>query len=207
MVRFLTFLAILISSAIFAQEGKFEQGMGKALVNWKEGKIMEASAIFERIASAEKTQWLPDYYVALINCTEAFNPLNKEQVTVLIDKAQLALESAKIKNNKSEEINILQALIYTVTLIQDPINNSIKYSPLVMTEYQKALAINPNNPRAVFGKAEFELGSAKWTGIDTKPLCAEIYRSLELFTNFKPESSFHPKWGFERAKQVAATCK
>ncbi|AMA48822.1 MULTISPECIES: hypothetical protein [Flavobacterium] len=207
MVRLLTFLAFIISSVIFGQEGKYEQTMGKALAIWKEGKTMEASAIFERIAFAEKKEWLPDYYIALINCTEAFNPINKEKSTDLINKAQTALESAKNKSLKNDEINVLQALIYLVTLVQDPMNNSIKYSPLIMTEYQTALIINPNNPRAVFGKAEFELGGAKWTGVDTKPLCEEINRSLELFANFKPESPLHPKWGFERAKQVATTCK
>ncbi|WP_258929297.1 hypothetical protein [Flavobacterium davisii] len=133
--------------------------------------------------------------------------MNKEKVAALIDKAQIALEGAKLKSSKNDEINVLQALIYTVTLIQDPMNNSVKYAPLIMTEYQNALAINPNNPRAVFGKANFELGGAKWTGADTKPLCIEINRSLELFANFKPESPLHPKWGAERAKQIAVTCK
>lgn len=207
MVRLITTAVLLFCSAIFGQQAKFEEGMGKAFGIWKEGKSTEASALFERIASAEKTQWLPDYYVALVNCTEAFNPANKEKASALIEKAQSALDNAKAKSSNNSEICVLQALIYTAILVQDPMTNGMKYSPLAMQEYQKALAINPNNPRAVFGKAEFELGGAKWTGADTKPLCAEINRSLELFANFKPESPLHPKWGLDRAKQVASTCK
>ena len=45
---------LFISSLLTAQT-KFEQGMGKAFQLWDEGKNTEASAMFERIAAAEKT--------------------------------------------------------------------------------------------------------------------------------------------------------
>lgn len=207
MIRLITTALLLVCSAVFGQQGKFEEGMGKAFGIWKEGKPTEASALFERIASAEKTNWLPDYYVALINCTEAFNPANKEKSTSLIEKAQTALNGAMVKSQNNAEINVLQAMIYTATLVQDPMTNGMKYSMLANTEYAKAKAIAPNNPRVVFCSAEFALGGAKWTGADTKPICAEVVRSIELFNNFKPESPFHPKWGLERAQQTAANCK
>ena len=59
----------------------------------------------------------------------------------------------------------------------------------------------------MFGKAEFEIGGAKYFGTDTKPLCAQIEKSIELFVNFKPESPFHPTWGLERAQQALKECK
>lgn len=206
MVRLITTAVLLFCSAVFGQ-GKFEEGMGNALGMWKSGQATEASALFERIASVEKNNWLPNYYVAMINTVEAFKPENREKATALIEKGQNALNMAKLVSPNNDEISVMQALIYTAILVQDPMTNGMKYSPLAMAEYEKALAINPNNPRAVFGKAEFELSGAKWTGADTKPLCTEINRSLELFANFKPESPFHPKWGLERAQQVAANCK
>ncbi len=64
-------IALCISSLLSAQ-GQFEQGMGKAFQTWREGKHSEASAQFERIASAEKSSWLPNYYVAFVNTTQAF---------------------------------------------------------------------------------------------------------------------------------------
>lgn len=206
MVRLITTAVLLFCSAVFGQ-GQFEQGMGKAFGMWKSGQATEASALFERIASVEKKSWLPNYYVAMINAVEAFKPENREKAMSLIEKGQNALNNAKLVSPNNDEINVMQALIYTAILVQDPMTNGMKYSPLAMTEYHKALAINPKNPRAVFGKAEFELGSAKWTGADTKPLCAEINRSLELFTNFKPESPFHPNWGLDRAQEALTSCK
>jgi hypothetical protein len=206
MVRLITTAVLLFCSAVFGQ-AKFEEGMGKALGMWKSGQATEASALFERIASVEKANWLPNYYVAMINTVEAFKPENREKATSLIEKGQNALNNAKLVSPTNAEINVMQALIYTAILVQDPMSNGMKYSPLAMAEYGKALAIDSKNPRAVFGKAEFELGGAKWSGADTKPICAEINRSLELFANFKPETQFHPNWGLDRAQQAAANCK
>lgn len=206
MKTIITAVAFLITSLVSAQ-GQFEQGMGKAFGLWGEGKSTEASALFERIASAEKNNWLPNYYVALVNTTDSFDPKNKANVPALLDKAQKALDEAATISLDNPEIMVVQAMIYTAWLVQDPMTNGMKYSALAMKEYEKALAIAPNNPRAVFGKAEFEIGGAKYWGTDTKPMCEQIAKSIELFANFKPESAFHPKWGMERAQETLKTCK
>ena len=198
--------ALLISSLLTAQTS-FEQGMGKSLGLWGEGKAQEASALMERIAAAEKSNWLPNYYVALINTTEAFNPANKEKVPAMIIKAQDAIDNATLISPNNDEIMVVQAMLYTVILIQDPMTNGVKYTGLVMEQYGKALAINPNNPRAVFSKAEFEIGGAKYWGTDIKPMCAQIEKSIGLFTNFKPETPFSPKWGLDRAQEALKACK
>ena len=71
MKKIITTIALFVVAISFAQ-GQFEQGMGKAFQLWGEGKNTEASAMFERIAAAEKTSWLPNYYVALVNTTASF---------------------------------------------------------------------------------------------------------------------------------------
>lgn len=206
MKTIITVIAFIITNLVSAQ-GQFEQGMGKAFGLWGEGKSADASAMFERIASAEKSNWLPNYYVALVNTTDAFDPKNKANIPALLDKAQRALDDAAIISSDNAEIMVLQALIYTAWLVQDPMTNGMKYSALAMKEYEKALAIAPNNPRAVFGKAEFEMGGAKYWGTDTKPMCEQVAKSIELFASFKPESEFHPKWGLDRAQEILKTCK
>jgi hypothetical protein len=100
----------------------------------------------------------------------------------------------------------LQALINTAWIVADPMTNGMKLSGKTMEIYAKAEALDPNNPRAVFGKADFAINGAKWTGVDTKPLCKEVERSIGLFENFKPAMPFAPNWGLERAKQTLANC-
>ncbi len=205
MTRLFTMLVLFITSLVTAQS-PYDQGMQKAFKLWEEGKDMEASAIFERIASAEKNNWLPNYYVALVNTTQSFLTKDKEKINALLTKAQTAQDNALMIAPDEPELLVMQAMIYTAYIVFDPMNNGMKLSPKVNEMYAKAQALAPNNPRAVFCKAEFDMGGAKYFGSDTKPICAEIQRSIELFRNFKPASVYHPKWGQDRAEQMLAEC-
>ncbi|OUD36714.1 hypothetical protein [Flavobacterium sp. FPG59] len=206
MSKIIVTIVLFISSYISAQ-GQFEQGMGKALQLWGEGKSTEASALFERIAAAEKSSWLPNYYVALVNTNAAFGTKDKEQVSLLLDKAQKALDVEMDKNPNNAELLVVQAMIHTAWIAFDPMTNGQKLAGPVMELYAKANAIAPENPRVVFCKAEFEIGGAKFWGTDTKPMCAQIEKAIGLFATFKPETVFSPSWGLERAQMAQKNCK
>ena len=202
----ITILAFLLVQWLTAQ-ATFEQGMGKALQLWNEGKPTEATALLERIAAAEKTSWLPNYYVALIQTTEAFDPKNRDKVNALLTQAQRALDVEMAKAPDNVELIILQALVHTAWIAYDPMTNGMRLSPTVVGLYNKALALAPNNPRAVFGKAEFEIGGAQWTGADVKALCKDVERAVVLFEAEVPAMPFAPRWGADRAKKQLAACK
>lgn len=206
MKTIITAFVFFICSLMSAQT-QFEQGMGKAMQLWGSGKSTEAIATFERIASVEKTNWLPNYYIAFIGTINTFQTKDKAAATALINRSQQAIDDATAISPNNPEIMVVQAMLYTAILVQDPMNNGQKYSALAIEQYNKALAIDPNNPRAIFSKAEFEIGSAKYWGTDTKPMCAAIAKSIELFANFKPESQFHPNWGADRAQEKLKECK
>ena len=206
MTKIIVAIVLFISSLVSAQ-GKFDQGMGKAFQLWGEGKNTEASAMFERLAAAEQTSWLPNYYVALVNTTTAFETKDLAQIDLLLTKAQNALDVELIKNSNNAELLVIQAMIHTAWIAFDPMTNGQKLSGKVMELYSKAQAIAPENPRVIFEKAEFEIGSAKFWGKDTKPLCAQIEKAIGLFATFKPETPFSPRWGLERAQEVLKNCK
>ncbi len=206
MTKIIVAIVLFISSLVSAQ-GQFEQGMGKAFQLWGEGKNTEASAMFERIAAAEKTSWLPNYYVALVNTTTAFGTKDKEQIDLLLTKSQNALDVELIKTPNNAELLVMQAMIHTAWIVYDPMTNGQKLSGTVMELYGKAEAIAPENPRVIIGKAEFEIGGAKFWGTDIKPICAQIEKAIGLFATFKPETPFSPKWGLERAQEALKNCK
>lgn len=199
-------LLVLVSSLVNAQ-GQFEQGMGKAMKLWSENKNDEASAMFERIALAEKNSWLPNYYIAAVNTFATFGMTDKVKLESMLNKSQSAIEIELAKNPSNDELLVMQAMIHTAWVAYDPMTNGMKLSSKVMDAYSKAIVINPNNPRAVFGKADFGIGGAKWTGANVKELCKDVERSIELFKKFKPETPFSPKWGMERALQTFENCK
>jgi hypothetical protein len=205
MTRIITAITFFICTMLTAQT-QYEQGMGKALGLWKEGKSNEASALFERIASAEKDNYLPNYYVALINTTEAFDPANKDKITSLLAKANAALDVELAKEPNNVELLVVQAMAKTALLASDPMTYGMTLSPKISGIYMKAYMLAPENPRVALCKAEFDLGGAKWTGADVKEICSRVEKSIDLFAKFKPETPFSPSWGLDRAQETLKNC-
>lgn len=206
MKKTITITLLLIATLATAQD-RYTKGMQKGFELWIAGNNGEASNLFERIAMAEPDKWLPYYYVATVNTFAAFGQLDKEQHAQQLEKAQEAIDIAKAISPNNAEIMVIQAMIHTAWVVSDGAAYGMTLSPKVTALYAKAMLIDSENPRVVFSKTEWGMGSAKYFKQDLTPFCKEIERSLELFNNFKPESDLHPNWGKERAVEVAATCK
>lgn len=206
MTKLITIIAMFVASIVSAQT-QFDQGMKKALQTWKNGNSTEALVQFEKIASVEKTNWLPNYYIALINTTQAFGEQDKTKMLSLIESAQKAQDFCNDLAMDNPEVLVMQSMIHTASIVYDPMTNGQKLSGDVMYILNKAYKIAPENPRVVFQKASFEIGMAQYFGQDTKPMCAQIEKAIELFATFKPETALHPSWGLERAQAEFEKCK
>ena len=206
MTKLITIIAMFVASIVSAQT-QFDQGMKKALQTWKDGNSKEALVQFEKIASVEKTNWLPNYYIVLINTTQAFEEKDKTKMESLLNAAQKAQDVCNELAMDNPEVLVLQAMIHTAWIVYDPMINGQRLSGDVMYILNKANKIAPENPRVVFQKASFEIGLAQYFGQDTKPMCAQIEKSIELFATFKPESAFHPSWGLDRAQEAVKASK
>lgn len=169
MTKLITIIAMFVASIVSAQT-QFDQGMKKALQTWKNGNSTEALVQFEKIASVEKTNWLPNYYIALINTTQAFGEQDKTKMLSLIESAQKAQDFCNDLAMDNPEVLVMQAMIHTASIVYDPMTNGQKLSGDVMYILNKAYKIAPENPRVVFQKASFEIGMAQYFGQDTKPM-------------------------------------
>lgn len=206
MYKLIIILVLFITSLANAQ-AQFESGMKKAFELWGTNAI-EASQLFERIAAAETDNWLPAYYAAQTLIIDAFSKLNdSDALETQLSKAQNFLNDATAISKENPEIMVMQAMLYTVYVASDGATYGMTLSGKILALYAQAGQIDPTNPRVVFNKAEWEMGSARYFGQDTKPFCKEIERSLELFANFKPETEFHPNWGGERAAETMKACQ
>jgi len=197
-------LALLISNIIGAQSN-YEQGMKKAFELWGSNPT-EAANLFERIANAESENWLPAYYAAHVKVGQAFMEKDKDKLSALLESAQGLVNDASAISKNNPEIMVIQALVHTAWIASDGMVYGPTLSPKVATIYGQALQLAPDNPRVLFSKAEWDMGSARFFGQDTTPYCKDVERALELFATFKPETPFHPNWGKERAEQVLDAC-
>ncbi|WP_191859048.1 tetratricopeptide repeat protein [Hanstruepera ponticola] len=203
----LLFIAFALFFVNVQSQNQYEKGMSKAFELWGSGDMTAAEQLFERIAKAEKDAWLPYYYVAQINSLKSWEEKDINVLKAQLDKAQEYIDVAKSISPNNPEIMVLQAHIYTNWVAFDGATYGMKYGGVVAEIYNKALGLAPKNPRVVYNKAEWDMGSARYFGKDTAPYCEDIKKSIELFDSFEPETKFSPNWGRERAEQVLAECK
>ena len=206
MARLLTLICVVFLSITSAQSN-YEKGMQKAFELWKADKTDDAQNLFERIANAEKDEWLPHYYIAQINSLKSWNVTDENVLKAQLDKAQEHLDVAMRISENNPELMVMQAQVLTNWVAFDGRTYGMKYAAKVSELYAKAKAISPNNPRAAFGAADWEMNSAKYFGQDTAPYCKAIAQSVTLFDSFKPESNLHPNWGKARALEVSKQCE
>lgn len=197
---------VILATKLQAQTN-YEKGMEKAFALWEASPI-KASQLFERIAAAEPENWLPPYYAAETLILDGFTKLNdKNALEEQLKQAQSFLNDATAISKDNPEIMVIQALLHTVYVASDGATYGMTLSGKIMTLYNQAEKLAPNNPRVVLNKAEWEMGSARYFGQDIQPFCKDVERSLELFATFKPESKFYPSWGKERAEEILKECK
>lgn len=200
------FILLLAISAITNAQDQYTKGMEKAMQLWSEEKIVEASNLFERIAVAEDDNWIPYFYVAVVNTTASFGEKEEKKLSQQLEKSKEFIDIAKRLSPNNPEILIQEVMINTAWISFDGATYGMTLSPKNAKLYNQALQLAPENPRVILSKAEWDMGSARYFGKDVTPYCKDIERALELFATFKSDIPFYPSWGKERAEEVLANC-
>lgn len=199
-------LSLLTITTLTAQD-QYTKGMSKALSLWGEGKIVEASNLFERIAMAEEDNWIPYYYIAQVNTVASFAEKDEQKLTQQLEKAKEFVDIAKRISPDNPELLVQEAMINTAWMAFDGATYGPMLSGKNMQLYNQALQLAPENPRVVYSKASWDMGTARYFGKDTSPYCKDVERALELFATFENDTPFYPSWGEDQAKRELEQCK
>lgn len=199
------FLFLSIVGTSFAQ-GQYEAGMGKAFGLWTENKPVDASAMFERIAQAEKENWIPYYYAATTLITASFESKDPVKTDEMLKKAKTFLEKANELSPNNSEIRTLEGLLYTGYVAMDPATFGMQFSGKIMALHSEAIELNPKNPRAQLNKIEYEIGSARFFGTELSTFCDDIKATQPLFDNQEESEAFYPNFGEDRIEQLLKEC-
>ncbi|RYY46102.1 MAG: hypothetical protein EOO06_15260 [Chitinophagaceae bacterium] len=204
--------ACLFSLAIFAQSEKYAAAMkdnitaiGPAFKNPSE--LLALANKFERIALAEKNQWLPFYYAAYCEVNYAFMQEDNSKVDGLADKATELIKQADALQPKNSEVSCIKSMIASSQLMVNPMQRYMEYGQLSQQHLEAAMKQDPNNPRP-----EMLIGQGlKYTpeqfGGGCGPASAKLEASMKKFETFKPASELHPNWGKEYTQQLIDECK
>lgn len=207
MIRLITVLIIYLVSLVSFSQTKFDKSMQQAFQLMQENKLSEAANLFERIGNAEPNNWLPYYNVALLKTRTTFSMKDTDKVEAQLKEATEFIEKAAAISPDNSEIYVVKALINVAKIASNPMVYGASLSGETATLYQKAIELDPTNPRAHSGLAEFEMGGARFFKQDLTPFCKKLQASLALYDSFKPASKLHPNWGKERVLEVLKSCK
>ncbi|MEO6582947.1 MAG: hypothetical protein ABIO05_01410 [Ferruginibacter sp.] len=205
----LVMLAIMATSS-FAQSGKFKQAMETNIAALDAANspadLQSAAASFERIANAEKTQWLPYYYAAIANIWRGFAAPNEEKDAIATQAEELLAKAEALETNNAE-IYIAKNMTATIHMIVDPQTRWQTYGGKGAQDLAMAKKIDVNNPRIYYleGQGIFGMPAQFGGGKDkAKPL---FEKSLALFETYKPVNDLYPNWGKKNAAGMLEQCK
>ena len=208
MKKFLSLIvASLVVTAAFAQSEKYVKAM-EALVPAVDTThsidgLTDLANSFERIANAEKTQWLPYYYAALCHISKAnmyYSTQEVDKIDPLMDIAEPLLKKAEELEKDNSEVFCLRKMFSTGKMMADPMSRYMTYKSLADAALETAKKLNPENPRVYLleGIDKYytpeQYGGSKEEG---KTLFQEAAKKMETF---KPASSIHPSWGASQIK-------
>jgi tetratricopeptide (TPR) repeat protein len=203
-------LSILISVGAMANDKYTDQMMKNIEVVYKaqsSEELQNAVNVFERIGNAEKTKWEPFYYGSFGNVMLATREKDASKKDGYLDLAKTMLDKASAINPNESEIVALEGFIHMIRVTVDAAARGQQYSMLSMQAFGKALAMNPNNPRALSLMAQMQYGTAQFFKSSTAEACETLAKSLALFDSAKSDNPLAPMWGKGMAENMKVQCK
>jgi hypothetical protein len=89
----------------------------------------------------------------------------------------------------------------------DPAARGQQYSGMAFQLYNKAISMNPENPRALAFLAQMQMGVAKFMNSPTTDACNTNRKAIEKFASFKSDNPIAPQWGKVMTEGLTKQCQ
>ena len=203
-------LCVVTYSATMLYAEKYESAMGAAIQQLYAAnnleEYVEVASLFERIGTAEKSEWLPYYYASLGYVWASHQVNDPLAIDKQLDKAQQLIDQASILSSDNDEIITVQGYIYMMKVVVDPASRGPEYSGLAMQQFGRATGMNPSNPRALLLLGRMQMGTDQFFDNDLSQSCGMISKAASMFEEQVLQTSIHPSWGKEMAQMFVAEC-
>jgi len=195
---FLILLALLTLPAM-SQGKKYKKAMSSAIEKMHKASDasgeMELVPSFEDLAQSYPDQWLPSYHASRILVSSSFEDSDADKSDALLDRAKKWLNRTMELAPEESEVHVLESLYYIGMMSVDPMTRGQLYYEDVLAAIQKALSLNPENPRAYFMDGMMTANLPEFLGGGpeaAKPIFLEAQEKFKAFHNDDP---FWPTWG------------
>jgi hypothetical protein len=207
----------LLALATFAQSEKYTSAMKEKIAALDTTQnpvaLRELGNGFERIAQAEKNQWLPYYYAALAHVNAGYSMTGgqmggmADKIDPLADKADELISKAEELSRDNSEIYVVKKMVASLRLMADPMSRYMKYGPVAQEALESAKRLNAANPRIYILEAQDKYFTPEQYGGSKDEAKKLFSQALEKFNTFRPETSLHPHWGKAMAEYFLSQYK
>ncbi|MDR1920118.1 MAG: tetratricopeptide repeat protein [Tannerellaceae bacterium] len=139
------------AKASAAADSAYQEAMRTALLSLDatETNYLPCRNQFERVAQMYPDEWLPVYYMAYCDLQMVFVKVGATDTQPQLDEAKNLLEKLETAPGADpSEVSTLWGYYYMAIITLDAANGQ-KYFPQAIAAYEKAIALNPDNPRPV----------------------------------------------------------
>lgn len=204
---FLAAAATLFMLSTFAQSEKYVKAMESKVAMIDSTRTADAwkelANGFERIADAEKTQWLPYYYAAFCNVQAGMLSLpmdgsfgdNSAITDPAADKADKLLAKAEEMTKGNTEIYCVQKMIASLRMMGNAMARYMTEGPKAEAALAKAKEADANNPRIYILEAQDKYFTPEQFGGSKDEAKILFEKAKALLDTYKTESSIAPNWG------------
>ena len=220
MKKSLFILTLLVAASVsFGQmPEKFVKAMEQKVVlldsNLDVNAWKDLGNAFERIADAEKNQWLPYYYAAYSQVMAGYGSMkpgdfgdNSSTLDPFADKAESLLKKAEGLTKENSEIWIVKKMIASLRLMGNAMARYMTEGPIAEEALNKAKQLDPNNPRVYLLLAQDKFFTPEQFGGSKSEAKTLFEESLKHYASFKPETTIHPSWGKTSAEYFLTQLK
>ena len=209
---FLLAVVAFYATGTFAQREKYLASMKSNIAaidtSFKNPQnLLTLANNFERIATAEKNQWLAYYYAALCQVNYTYMEKDKTKIDAIADKATELINKADALQPNNSEISCIKSMIASSHMMVDPMTRFMEYGPESQSYIDAAMQQDPSNPRPEYLQGQ----GLKYTPEQFGGGCATakpvLQSALEKYNKFKPASELHPNWGKQRVEMLIGECK
>ncbi|MEP7108750.1 MAG: hypothetical protein ABI760_12230 [Ferruginibacter sp.] len=208
----LSALILLVSTFLFAQSEKFTAAMKKNLAAMDSSfrnppELLTLGNNFERIATTEKTQWLPYYYAAFCQVNYGYIQQDKSKSDGYADKAAELIAKADSLSPNNSEISCVKSMIASCHMMVDPMTRWQQYGEESSSNLEAAISQDATNPRPHYLKGTGLRYTPEQFGGGCKTAKPELQTALDKFATFKPASELNPNWGKAQVEQLLKGCE
>ena len=193
-----TLVLVLLFIVGFASDA-YQKAMSQSIEKLFQAKTIpeyvEVANQFERISQMEKAEWLPLYFASYAYIMISFQETENAKKDQYLDQAQKYLDQAMTLESGESELYMLQGFLYPSRITIDPMTRGMELMPEMNKTLDKALELNPDNPRVYYLRATMTYHMPEAYGGGAAKALPLFQLAAEKFSIFKPETSISPNWG------------